>query len=198
MRYDYAEILRQIQLDPRYQQNLDWGKPRRGHPEGTIRAHIRQLEDNLEALREKLTDVECWKLEILIHTHDTFKADAQLGIAISDPCSHASLAREFLADHCDDLDLLNVVRYHDVPYSMWRRFTKKSESQRDRLEQLKSAICDWNVFLAFLIVDGCTEGKSRRPLAWFFGQICGQVDTRFTARDILGPGEQIKNIDRDV
>ena len=47
-----------------------------------------------------------------------------------------------------------------------------------RLEQLLSTITTWDLFLAFLIVDGCTPGKSRKSLIWFFDQIGERVDSR--------------------
>src|SRR5947208_2230500 len=99
---DYHAIFNAITADPRYLANLDWGKPRAGHPEGTILAHIAELEPNIDALRHKLSQTEYWKLKILVHVHDTFKADAQHGISIADPKSHASLARDFLGSYCDD------------------------------------------------------------------------------------------------
>jgi len=34
---DNRQILDAITADPRYLANLDWGKPRAGHPEGTVR-----------------------------------------------------------------------------------------------------------------------------------------------------------------
>ncbi len=74
---DYEAVLQAVMVDPRYQERLDWGEPRDGHPEGTIRAHIADLERNLDALRPRLLDADCLKLQILIHTHDTFKADAK-------------------------------------------------------------------------------------------------------------------------
>jgi hypothetical protein len=61
------------------------------------------------------------KLQILIHTHDTFKADAAEGVAIVDGRSHASLARQFLSGLCNDRDLLNMVQYHDEPRALWRQ-----------------------------------------------------------------------------
>ena len=57
------------------------------------------MEPNLETLRPKLSDEDYWKLKLLIHTHDSFKAEAQPGVPISDPRSHASLARTFLATY---------------------------------------------------------------------------------------------------
>jgi hypothetical protein len=185
MIHDYINILQRIQADPRYLRNLDWGKPRRGHPEGTVRAHIRELECNLDQLRAKLSESECGKVMVLIHTHDTFKAEAKLGSPICSPSSHASLARAFLAEFCDDVDLLNMVQYHDVPYALWRRFSNTGCRDEQRFQQLVDTIVDWNTYLAFLIVDGCTDGKSREPLTWWFAEIQGLVDSQFTARDIL-------------
>ncbi len=55
----------------------------------------------------------------------------------------------------------------------------------DRLAALIDAIRDWNLFLAFLIVDGCTEGKDRGSLHWFFGEVAGKVTAEISACDIL-------------
>ena len=69
---NYEDILNSIRSDPAYETNLDWGKPRSGHPEGSIRKHIAELEDNLKRLRPHLSDEDTGKLQVLIHTHDTF------------------------------------------------------------------------------------------------------------------------------
>ena len=50
---DYKSVFQSIIADPDYQKNLDWGKPRGGHPEGTVRAHIEELEQNLEKMKDK-------------------------------------------------------------------------------------------------------------------------------------------------
>jgi hypothetical protein len=182
---DYQKIFEAITADPCYLENLDWGKPRSGHPEGTVRAHIAELEQNLKLLRPKLTDADYWKLKVLIHTHDTFKAESREGVPIADPRSHASLARAFLATYCDDADLLAMVQYHDEPYALYRQFENKGKYNLDRLNALLKAIQDWNLFLAFNIIDGCTEGKSREPLQWFFGEVAGRVESNFTAADVI-------------
>ena len=183
--FGYRAAFEAIVTDPRYLQNLDWGEPRPGHPEGTVREHIAEIEPNLEALRAKLSDSDHWKLKLLIHTHDSFKAEAQPGVAIADPKSHASLAREFLAGHCGDSDLLAMVQYHDEPFALWRQAeSKKGAYNRERFEALLRNIADWNLFLAFHIIDGCTVGKGREPLVWLFAQVDGKVQTGFTAADI--------------
>ncbi len=181
---DYEAVLQAVMVDPGYQKRLDWGEPRDGHPEGTIRAHIGDLERNLDALRSRLSDVDRLKLQILIHTHDTFKADAKEGVAIIDDCSHASLARQFLSEVCDDGDLLSMVQYHDEPRALWRQVQTRGLYDRDRFTALLSNIRDWNLFLAFCIVDGCTRGKDREPLSWFFAELDGKVESDITAADI--------------
>lgn len=182
---DYAAAFQAVINDPRYQRNLDWGKPRRGHPEGTVRAHIAEIEANLEVLKPKLSDTEVWKLKLLIHTHDSFKADSKRGVRISDPASHASLARSFLADFCDDADLLAMVQYHDEPFALWRQVKSMGTYNQQRMATLLSSVQDWNLFLAFKIIDGCTKGKSREPLAWLFKELEGKVHSTFTAADIV-------------
>ena len=183
--YDYERILHCIQADDRYERNLDWGKPRKGHPEGSVRGHIRELEGNLNLLRRKLSESEYWKLKLLIHTHDTFKADAKQGVPIVDPRSHASRARHFLAEFCDDADLLEMVQYHDEPYALWKLHETQGKSDLNRLDQLTTTISDWDLFLSFLIIDGCTAGKSREPLVWFFGEVPGRVTASVTIAWLL-------------
>lgn len=182
---DYQTALEAIINDPLYQKNLDWGESRPGHPEGTVRAHIEQIVRNLEALRPRLSETDYWRLKLLIHTHDTFKAESQPGVAISDPRSHASLAREFLAGYCSDPDLLAMVQSHDEPFALWRQFEARGKYNQDRFAALLRSIKDWNLFLAFNVIDGCTEGKSREPLVWLFKEVSGKVESSFSIADIL-------------
>ncbi len=160
-----VDALRAIQADPRYQDNLDWGRPRSGHPEGTIRAHIAELEHNLRRLSSRLGMPEIDRIRLLIHTHDTFKPDARSGVPISDPRSHAALARSFLEEFFPDPDLLAMVAFHDEPYALWNRTRGGRPHDATRLDKLLSAITDHDLFNAFLLVDGCTGGNREIPSA---------------------------------
>jgi hypothetical protein len=182
---DYRSAFATVTSDPRYLSNLDWGEPRPGHPEGTVRAHIAEIESNLALLQPKLTDQDYWRLKLLIHTHDSFKPESAQGVRITDPRSHASLARAFLAAHCDDADLAAMVQFHDEPFALYRQVRHLGQYDDDRFNALLNAIRDWNLFLAFNIIDGCTAGKSREPLHWLFREVAGRVDSRFTAADII-------------
>lgn len=182
---DYRKAFEAVTADPRYIANLNWGEARPGHPEGTVRAHIAEIEPNLEVLRPKLSNEDYWKLKLLIHTHDSFKGESQPGVSITDPKSHASLARAFLVNHCNDADLLAMVQYHDEPFALFRQFESKGKCNQDRFNALLKAILDWNLFLAFNIIDGCTAGKSREPLYWLFRETAGKVESQFTEVNII-------------
>ena len=171
----YQQCFERITNDPRYLANLDWGTPRRGHPEGTVRLHIAELERNLAALTKDVTWPGYWKLRILIHVHDSFKADASPGAAITDPRSHASLARAFLRDHCADEDLQAMVQYHDEPFALWRQAASRGEVNPRRRERLLAAIKDWRLFIEFQLIDGATAGKSREPLEWLIADIAREL-----------------------
>lgn len=182
---EFHTILQAIQADFRYQQNLGWGQPRPGHPEGSIRHHLRDLEQNLTQLSPRLTERDCARLRILIHTHDTFKPQARESAAISDEDSHASLARRFLAEFCDDPDLLAMVQSHDVPFAIWRRIAAGKPADTARWVRLRESIVDWNLFVAFLMIDGCTPGKSREPLRWLLEELRPTMTCRWTAVDLI-------------
>jgi hypothetical protein len=184
---DYQAIFEALVRDPRYLANLDWGEARPGHPAGAVRAHIKELEGNLKSLQPRLSEIDYWKLKLLVHTHDTFKAEARRGAAITHPRSHASLARAFLAEYCPDPDLLAMVQYHDEPFALWRQVDKKGFNNPERLASLLETIKDWNLFLAFCIIDGCTPGKSTEPLLWLFREVEGKVQSGFSAADIILP-----------
>ena len=179
MTTDYAEVLRQIQADSRYQQNIQYGKPRPGHPEGAVSAHIAQLEQNLDQLSPRLTDEEQARLRVLIHVHDTFKAEAKEGVPITHPQSHASLAQAFLAEFCEEPELLEMVQRHDEPFALWRQLQYRGSFREERLEQLLAAIADWKLYTAFLLIDGCTTGKDRAWIRWFFELIGERVESQF-------------------
>ena len=165
----------EICSDERYTCNLDWGKPRRGHPEGTVRAHIEELEKNLHVLRSEISEEEYWSLRILIHVHDSFKAKSAKGVPITHPKSHASLATDFLRSFSDDADLLNMVQFHDEPFALWRQQRHRGKCNQSRLDSLVKLIGNWKLFLMFTAIDGVTVGKSPEPLYWAAEAIAARV-----------------------
>jgi len=172
------EIVEQITADPRYRKNVEYGEPRPGHPEGKVRNHIAELEANLEALAPGVSQSDYWKLKFLIHVHDTFKAEAAPDVPIVHPRSHASLARSFAAEFTDDADLLNMIQFHDENYALWLQFAHSGAYNAGRFDKLLKTIKDWDLFLTFLIIDGCTAGKERAKLAWFIEEVKKHKETK--------------------
>ena len=70
-------------------------------------------------------------------------------------------------------------------FALWRQYEAKGKYNADRFQSLLNAVADWNLFLAFNIIDACTEGKSREPLVWLFKELTDKVESSFTAADIL-------------
>src|SRR5512138_1064918 len=166
------EIVARMIADPRYQRNIEYGEPRSGHPEGKVKYHVAELEQNLEKLASHgISEVQYWKLKFLIHVHDTFKAEAIPDSPILSPQSHASLAREFASEFVDDADLLNMIQFHDENYALWKQFAATGSYDTQRFERLLEAIQDWDLFLMFTIVDGCVQGKDPGKTGWFINEV---------------------------
>jgi hypothetical protein len=166
------EIIERIQADPRYQRNIEYGEPRSGHPEGKVRIHITLLETNLELLKPNgISSADYWKLKFLIHVHDTFKAEARHDVPVLHPRSHATLAREYASQFTEDRDLLNMIQFHDEVYFLWREFSETGFYSRERFQTLLCTIQNWDLFLMFVIIDGCTKGKDYKKLTWFIGEV---------------------------
>lgn len=170
-------LLENIKDHPRYQAGIQYGSPRRGHAEGTVAAHIAELERNLAILVEagKVSAEQREKLEILIHVHDTFKGETASGgkknCAIEDPQSHASLARAFLAQFTDDQDMLWITQYHDLGYAIYRNMQSTGKMNSHRLAGGLEKIADHDLYVLFCIIDSCTESKGREMIRWFVRQV---------------------------
>lgn len=180
------DVLEKIIADTRYQKNIEYGEPRAGHPEGKVKHHIAELEENLEKLASRgISEDQYWKLKFLIHVHDTFKAEAVPNSPILHPNSHASLAKKFAAEFIDDEDLLNMIQLHDVNYALWLQFDRGGSYDVRRFELLLETIQDWDLFLLFLIIDGSTKGKERRKLIWFIQEAGKYKETRLDESWVL-------------
>ncbi len=180
------EIIDLIKAEPRYQKNIKYGQPRPGHPEGKVKFHIADLEANLEALKNKgISSGDYWKLKFLIHVHDSFKAEAQKNVPVLNKQNHASLAREFSEQFTDNADLLNMIQLHDENYSLWRGYAQNGTLDEERFQHLLSTIEDSDLFLMFIIIDGCVKGKEYSKLTWFINEVRKHRKTRVDTSWIL-------------
>ncbi|MEL7162767.1 MAG: hypothetical protein AAFN92_18560, partial [Bacteroidota bacterium] len=126
--------------DPEFCRGLLWGVPRYGHPEGTIWAHILEVNANIDRLP---VDAETRrKLRIICWVHDTFKHVEDKGNPRDWTKHHGVYARKFLAKYVEDVRLLEVVELHDEAYYCWRltHLYRRPADCAARLETLRSRV----------------------------------------------------------
>lgn len=169
--FKMKDIVARVISNPRYLKNIEYGKPRSGHPEGKVKFHIAELEANLEKLAPRITAEQYWKLKFLIHVHDTFKVEAVPDSPIESPHSHASLATQFASEFTEEADLLAMIQFHDLNFALWKQFAAKGSYDMNRFSRLLDTIQDWDLFLMFLILDGGTQGKDPDKVRWFIQEV---------------------------
>jgi hypothetical protein len=164
-----GELERAVADDPELQAGLAWGKPRKGHPEGTVGAHVADLLERIDE-RGEIGERRA-RLRFLALVHDSFKYRvAEVWPRVGEN-HHAMRARRFAERYTDDEDLLAVLELHDRPYALWRRCRRTGELDEAAFEKMMQRITDPELFLAFVDIDGSTEGKTREPVSWFRGEL---------------------------
>jgi hypothetical protein len=166
--------------DPGFCLGLQWGVPRYGHPEGTIMAHIVEVNANIDRLpvdaeTRRLLRIVCW-------VHDTFKHIEDKGSPRDWSKHHGVYARKFLARYVDDAKLLKLVEMHDDAYYAWRlgHLYHRPEDSVKRISALREGLGDyWQLFYLFFKCDTSTGDKTPAPLVWFEGTMEGIEVTDF-------------------
>lgn len=170
--HPWNRVLTAIMTDARYREGTLYGKPRSGHAEGTVLAHLIDLDSNLARLSHLVTEDEYWKLRVLIHVHDTMKFWAKRDSPIEGNESHGTLARNFLAEFCADADLLQMTNYHDEGHAIWKQFESKGRYNVERLRKnVVDGIGDIGLFLIFTLIDGYTPSKDHDKIRWLVDEI---------------------------
>jgi hypothetical protein len=192
------EIYETILADPRYHANIQYGAPRRGHAEGTVQAHIADLEVNLATLvaqgKVEADSERYWKLRGLIHVHDSFKMEAKRDSAILDPQSHASLACAYLAQYTTDDTLLQITQFHDIGFAIYRKLENTGRFDEQRLWDAITPIQDLDLFLLFAIIDACTPSKGRKMIRWMVANVTERFPDLTTVRvEQILPGPDTVN-----
>ena len=163
-----TDVERRIAADPEWQQGAEWGRPRRGHPEGSVKQHIADVLENVE--REASSPEERRRLRLAALVHDSFKYRApEASAPVGSPGHHGTLAAAFLARFVDDPGLIQVVHWHDEAFAaaqQWRRGKKKRAEHRIQalVERLGAAL---PLYAKFFRTDNATGDKDQRSVEWF-------------------------------
>lgn len=173
-----TDLERYITDDPAWREGAEWGRPRHGHPEGTIKAHVAAVLANVDAfygdspLRESL--------RLIAIVHDTFKYQVDINRQRSGENHHAMRARRFAERYIDDAAILDVIELHDEAYNAWQRGHRdgKWDKARERAAALIARLGDnLPLYLAFYRCDNTTEGKQPDCFNWFLELGSGSADS---------------------
>jgi len=156
-------------VDPVLQEGLAWGKPRRGHPEGSVGAHVSELLQTIDRWGE--TGKRREELRFLALVHDALKNKVQNRRPKTGENHHAMRARRFAERYINDERLLATIEQHDRPYNLWRRLTRSGRVDDHAVSEMLDRIPDLELFLRFVELDGSTEGKNREPIRWLKSEL---------------------------
>ena len=163
-----TDLEARIIADPDFQAGLFWGKPRYGHPEGSVINHIPEVLANVDKLTVS-TEMRR-KLRLITYVHDSFKHIEDKGSPRDWTKHHGVYARKFLAKYVDDKLLLTITEMHDEAYYSWRLFAlyNRPEKGQERLDYLLENVgAELQLFYLFFKCDTQTGDKIQTPVRWF-------------------------------
>jgi hypothetical protein len=158
------ELERTLISDPELREGLAWGKPRSGHPEGSVGAHVADLLETIDRWGE--TGERRAELRFLAIVHDAMKYRVREWLPKVGENHHAIRARRFAERYSTDERLLATIEQHDRPYALWRKLQRTGRLDELGLERMLRRIPDRDLFVRFVELDGSTEGKKPEPVAW--------------------------------
>jgi hypothetical protein len=160
-----TDLERAVSEAPELLAGLAWGRPRRGHPEGSVGAHVADLLAALD--RTGYPHETRSLLRFVALVHDGFKYRVHEWLPKTGENHHATRARRFAEGFTDDERLLATIEHHDGPYALWRKMRRRGELDEPRFERMMRAVPDAELFLRFIELDGSSEGKKPEPTRWF-------------------------------
>jgi hypothetical protein len=172
-----SELERALIADPELREGLAWGKPRSGHPEGSVGAHVADLLETVDRWGER--GARRADLRFLALVHDAMKYKVREWLPKVGENHHAMRARRFAERYTQDERLLGTIEQHDRPYALWRKLQRSGRLvERGRelrlsgrlvgrgLRRMLERIPDRDLFVRFVELDGSGEGKNPEPIEW--------------------------------
>jgi hypothetical protein len=163
---------RAVTADPELLQGLRWGRPRRGHPEGSVAAHVADLLATIERGGE--TGERRQELRFLALVHDSMKYRVHEWLPKTGENHHALRARRFAERYTDDERLLATIELHDRPYALWKKLRRRGHVDEAAVERMLARIPDLDLFMRFVELDGSREGKNPEPIEWLRERIAAR------------------------
>jgi hypothetical protein len=159
----------ELAADPVLREGWAWGRPRSGHPEGSVGAHVGHLLETIDEWGETGTRRE--QLRLLALVHDALKFQVNHALPRTGENHHAMRARRFAEQHTGDEALLAALELHDRPYAIWRKLQRTGKLDEKRWKDMLGRVPDLGLFVRFVELDASTEGKRPEPLEWFRSEL---------------------------
>lgn len=158
-----------ITSDSEFIVGVNWGKPRNGHPEGSVKNHIIDVLRNIDAI-DGLSVRDRTRLRLIAIIHDTFKYKVDRSKPRYGDNHHGMIARRFAEKYIFDNVILDIIETHDDAYNAWQSGNRNGDWAK--AERRATALMDrigenmW-LYLLFYASDNSTGDKSSEPYAWF-------------------------------
>jgi hypothetical protein len=159
-----SELERELIADPELRAGLAWGKPRSGHPEGSVGAHVADLLETVDRWGE--TGRRRDELRVLALVHDAMKYRVREWLPKVGENHHAMRASRFAERYTSDKRLLATIEQHDRPYALWRKLKRTGRVDARGMVRMLERIPDQDLFVRFVELDGSTAGKNPEPVQW--------------------------------
>lgn len=167
-----SDLERALIADSELREGLAWGRPRSGHPEGSVGAHVADLLETIDRWGE--TGQRRAELRLLALVHDALKFRVRGWLPKVGENHHAMRARRFAERYTTDERLLATIEQHDRPYSLWRKLRRSGRVDEKGLDRMLERIPDLDLFVRFVELDGSTEGKKPGLIAWLRQELRGR------------------------
>ena len=167
------DIEKNIINDSDFIEGALYGEIRRGHPEGQVIYHIKEVLANVDKYCKEANRSD---LRLIAMFHDTFKHKVDRTKSKFGENHHGMIARRFAEKFIKNNDLLKIIELHDEAYNAWSKGDRKNDwtGAEKRANDLlcKLTLEDiLDLYLTFYRCDNETGNKIQECYAWFKEQI---------------------------
>jgi len=156
--------------DAEFIRGASYGKPRRGHPEGQVIYHIKEVLANIDKFYGEDTDRD--DLRVIALLHDTFKHKVNQNLPKAGENHHGMIARRFAEKFPIHQDILQVIEHHDDADNAWQKGGRHNDwyQAKKRATNLINALliegC-LDLYMKFYRCDNATGDKEQDNYDWF-------------------------------
>ncbi len=169
------EVEKSIASNPDFEEGALYGKIRRGHPEGQVIYHIKEVLTNIDQYAE--TEDERKALRLIAMVHDTFKHKVDRSMPKSGENHHGMIARRFTEKFIPaDQDILQIIQRHDDAYNAWSKGDRDGDwtAAENRVIRLIDGLLMEGIvdlYAKFYRCDNETGDKTQKCYDWFLEHI---------------------------